>query len=470
MLKDQSRRRPACCLGSELVAQRCTFLLLGLASLSSRAAAVVLKSRSAADVKGCETVTVSAGYLAVSGTYVATGEHGGRKMYTGPGGATLRYEYKTIVKGNATNLTAIGNYGSDTWLNESGWFIQQGGVYRYGLTTTKPVFQLSGAMDWKLGQDGASPITVECSACISAPDWTNGVDCLSQGGKAEEGCTSDGYTCAGYVLKGWCSGGSTTALAVSFLGGANKYPEQNCCGCGGSWEPPMDTVLSQLDEEEKSITNFEAQIAGLHRGIAEAEQVLVNTTRLAQKARDNLRALQNTTGTNFHLLENMTMTLETLQAAMNLENTGLAKGINRTGMLLNTSKGLADDAKAIANETTLASLEVLGKKVWEASELTGENSMFTYEKRVKTAEEDESAFEGRLLKRVRAILSKRLRRNVNVVRREVRRLGNCNQNKEASEGNFLRPRLDTEAPSTGGNTLNTFQPCNELDDDFEDFD
>lgn len=413
------------------------------------------------DMKGCETVTVSAGFLAASGTYSAMGEHGGRKKYSGPNGAELRYEHKALGKitENATAVAALGNFGSNTWLNASGWFITQGNSYRYGLVTDLPVFELSGVTGWHMQATATAPITVECSDCLSAPDWTNGVDCKSSGGTEADGCTDDGTTCMGYVVKGWCSGGAKTALGETFMGSDNKFPEHNCCACGGSWAPTMPDVLTQLDDEEKEVTAFEARIASMQRGIAEAEEALVNTTRLAQDARAKLGKLENTTGTNFHLLENMTKTLADLQAVMSLENAGLVRGLNRSADLANATKQMAKEAKEIANETTLASLEVLNRRVWDAAELEGENSVAANERRVKKAGDDEKAFEGRLLTRVRGILTKRLRRNVNGVRKEIKRLGACGEGKVAA--GFLQPRLDAEGPSVYANNLGTFQPCND---------
>lgn len=432
------------------------------------AAVASLRIAVAGDVKGCETVTVSAGFLAASGTYVAVGEYSGRKQYRGPNDAVLRYEHKAFGKitKNATAVAALGNTGADTWINASGWFVTQGNSYRYGLATPKPIFELKGVSGWVM-KDAEAPVAVQCSDCISAPDWTNGVDCKSKGDSEAEGCKDDGTSCVGYVLKGWCSGGAKTALGETFMGAANKYPEQNCCACGGHWEPKMSDVLTQLDEEEKSITAFEGMIATMHSGIAEAEEALVNTTRLAQDARGKLSGLEKTTGTNFHLLENMTQTLAGLQATMSLENQGLVRGLNRSAELANATKVMAEDAKKVANETTLASLEVLNKRVWEASELEGKNSINVNEKRVKKAGEDENAFEGKLSKRIRGVLSKRLRNNVNGVRKQIRRLGACGEKKMAA--GFLQPKLDAEAPSAHTGNLGTFQPCNELSEDYEEW-
>ena len=85
--------------------------------------------------------------------------------------------------------------------------------------------------------------------CDDTDGWTNGMDCLSQGFTAEQGCTETGWTCDKYskrvetpngiVLAAWCADG---APLPSFednaekgqwpFGEHNNSPETNCCVCG----------------------------------------------------------------------------------------------------------------------------------------------------------------------------------------------------------------------------------------------
>eukprot|EP00928_Gymnodinium_smaydae_P064155 TRINITY_DN47566_c0_g1_i1.p1 TRINITY_DN47566_c0_g1~~TRINITY_DN47566_c0_g1_i1.p1 ORF type:complete len:557 (-),score=96.86 TRINITY_DN47566_c0_g1_i1:94-1590(-) len=71
--------------------------------------------------------------------------------------------------------------------------------------------------------------------CRDTPMWANGFDCVAEGKTAEEGCTDLGWTCAGYVLKGWCGGGQRTTGSWAFGSGVH-HPELNCCECGGSFD------------------------------------------------------------------------------------------------------------------------------------------------------------------------------------------------------------------------------------------
>lgn len=47
-----------------------------------------------------------------------------------------------------------------------------------------------------------------------------------------DGCTSSGWTCEGYEKRGWCRDGYRTTGNYAF-GAGLKYPEKNCCACGG---------------------------------------------------------------------------------------------------------------------------------------------------------------------------------------------------------------------------------------------
>lgn len=73
--------------------------------------------------------------------------------------------------------------------------------------------------------------------CTDAPNWANGYyDCQKESSDPRL-CTAGGWTCAAYVEKGWCRQnrclGPADTGGVYACGAGLKYPEHNCCACGG---------------------------------------------------------------------------------------------------------------------------------------------------------------------------------------------------------------------------------------------
>lgn len=90
--------------------------------------------------------------------------------------------------------------------------------------------------------------------CRDVPSWADGSDCLSQGTGSDEGCTTRGWTCAGYKEQSWCDGGKKTTGAWAF-GPAHNRPEASCCECGGSERRGGSCQrFGCLDKNKKKIT------------------------------------------------------------------------------------------------------------------------------------------------------------------------------------------------------------------------
>lgn len=80
----------------------------------------------------------------------------------------------------------------------------------------------------------ATPSPTQAQGCFDTLGWTNGyTDCGDEGNAGGRYCTSTGWTCAGYVARGWCANGAATRGSEFAFGAAFNYPERNCCACGG---------------------------------------------------------------------------------------------------------------------------------------------------------------------------------------------------------------------------------------------
>lgn len=74
-------------------------------------------------------------------------------------------------------------------------------------------------------------------SCSDTPNWANGwTNCKNEDlGWNPEYCQNGGWTCAGYVAKGWCANNQCLAhseTGVYACGQTLNYPEGNCCACG----------------------------------------------------------------------------------------------------------------------------------------------------------------------------------------------------------------------------------------------
>eukprot|EP00928_Gymnodinium_smaydae_P045563 TRINITY_DN30363_c0_g1_i1.p1 TRINITY_DN30363_c0_g1~~TRINITY_DN30363_c0_g1_i1.p1 ORF type:complete len:549 (+),score=117.87 TRINITY_DN30363_c0_g1_i1:217-1647(+) len=155
-----------------------------------------------------------------------------------------------------------------SWYASQGVEIDAKDVYFFGDRTENiPAFHGSGfnaqevscdSRDWshggKIGYCGGSQEEVNATRGVltcrdkkhpSAPDpeqplqckdtegWRNGFrGCHAEGYGHQHGCTSDGWTCWGYVYRGWCRDGYRRTGGFAF-GRWMNYPERNCCQCGG---------------------------------------------------------------------------------------------------------------------------------------------------------------------------------------------------------------------------------------------
>jgi len=74
--------------------------------------------------------------------------------------------------------------------------------------------------------------------CSDTPNWANWWSkCKNEDmGWNPEYCQSSGWTCAGYVAKGWCKNNQclppSQTTGVWACGQTLNYPENNCCACG----------------------------------------------------------------------------------------------------------------------------------------------------------------------------------------------------------------------------------------------
>eukprot|EP00929_Paragymnodinium_shiwhaense_P108724 TRINITY_DN75059_c0_g1_i1.p2 TRINITY_DN75059_c0_g1~~TRINITY_DN75059_c0_g1_i1.p2 ORF type:complete len:277 (-),score=59.48 TRINITY_DN75059_c0_g1_i1:131-961(-) len=84
--------------------------------------------------------------------------------------------------------------------------------------------------------------------CLDNEGWTNGwKPCYREElGDETENCEMDeGWTCAGYVAKGWCA--DRQCLSARDTGGVYvcgvnlKNPEEHCCACGKAFQPVPPT-------------------------------------------------------------------------------------------------------------------------------------------------------------------------------------------------------------------------------------
>jgi hypothetical protein len=81
-------------------------------------------------------------------------------------------------------------------------------------------------------------------SCSDTPNWANGwSDCKNEDmGSNPEYCQKGGWTCAGYVAKGWCKNDVClphSQTGVYACGRTLKYPEDNCCACGKTSHPAV---------------------------------------------------------------------------------------------------------------------------------------------------------------------------------------------------------------------------------------
>merc|ERR1712232_1004718 len=88
------------------------------------------------------------------------------------------------------------------------------------------------------------------SQCVDTPTWNNGwKTCQNEhlGSDPSMCIPGRGWTCTGYVAKGWCR--NNKCLPPSGTGGvyacgdALNSPEQNCCACGKPG-PPVNTTCA----------------------------------------------------------------------------------------------------------------------------------------------------------------------------------------------------------------------------------
>lgn len=69
--------------------------------------------------------------------------------------------------------------------------------------------------------------------CQDTASWGNGYAGCAGEGFTEPDCTPEGYTCSGYVTRGWCRDGSVLSGMDWAVGDGWNNPEVHCCACGG---------------------------------------------------------------------------------------------------------------------------------------------------------------------------------------------------------------------------------------------
>jgi len=428
------------------------------------AAALLLQCRGAA-AGVCDTLKIITGFEPTSGTYTDVGVQNNRSIFMGPNGALLRFERNTVLGDT--------NAGARNLIHGDGWMITQGDAYRYGFKTDKIVSNLGLDQDWYTQEGATNPVKINCESCLNTPVWANGADCRSEGSTEQDGCMFEGYNCQGYAKKGWCSDGMPVAGKEAFMGALMKWPEKHCCACGGAWEPTMEDVFKRLDEEQKSVSDFEAQVQKMHTMLGEAEVALVKTAGLVGKARKGLRDVENKTNTNELTLANMTRTLTTLKVAVELENTGLNRSLDAAKLLLIKSAGIKDSAEASAGDDTLAHLEVLNRRIFDASEPTGPTSILIAEGNMAVAEKEDREFRARLNMRSRNVLSKRFRYRVNNMRKVLKKMGDCRRRSGQAWDANREPLVAGGGAQVTDTGIGAYQPCSDStlpDDDVEDDD
>lgn len=269
---------------------------------------------------------------------------------------------------------------------------------------------------------GASLMTWKAT-CYDTPNWASGIDCASSGATAADGCLAEGWNCTAYKSKGWCSGGQAVSGHESMVGVDNNYPENNCCECGGKFAPSVQDALNALKDTETQQTNIENAMTSLFEELSKAEAALVEASGNASQARLSIRLLRNKTMTTNLELANFSR--ETARLKAGLVQTGLDANlmVGTTESLVNHTNNTMEDSQELANPTLLNNLEAMNNRIWEASDISGENSIAETEKEVSDLVANATEVESEIGKKVRTLLVKRFKRGGDGLRAAVKELG-----------------------------------------------
>lgn len=185
----------------------------------------------------------------------------------------------------------------------------------------------------------------------------------------------------------------------------------------------MKEAIQLWRSTSDSVKVLELSIAGLHEGLQTTENAIVAVAQNTTAARRDLFALERTSRTNQNRLVDLSTVNARLSSSLETSNSTLGEIGEEVGELANATGDMKALAKQMANKTALATLEKLNDKIWAATDPSDPNSVDAVEKRIKTAEEDANDFQGKLDRKVRVVLVKRLRRGGNGLREAVSDLG-----------------------------------------------
>merc|ERR1719235_1819619 len=208
----------------------------------------------------------------------------------------------------------------------------------------------------------------------------------------------------------------------SMIGQDHKFPEQNCCACGGKWSPSVSEALNELEIKQASVKGLETQILKMTQNLASAEKALNDAEQNASIATENLIILNNKTLHNLLEIHDQGQRVADLQSSTELEEQDLSGTEKVAKGLLNSTGNMDGDFGALSKTETLNQLEDLNQKIWDAAEPEGETSIKQAQDKVSQLLVDAQDFHGRLRGRVKEVLVQRFRPGVHEVRHALQGL------------------------------------------------